>query len=159
MTNDEQWRTFNSSFVIRKFVISPLFRFHHRSARVMAAVGANHVRRLLRAAFRAGLKLLGLQGVVGAAHSGAGIGLFALGDSHGGNLSEMLACKGFENPSAYAVRSRSVKAAKIVTGLLILFGNWQLIAGLKIITSSGAFAAPTPMTRCDTFDSGIKEMV
>jgi hypothetical protein len=76
-----------------------------------------------------------------------------------GTCRKYLLVKGLENPSAYAVGTRSVKAAKIVTGLLILFGNWQLIAGLKIITSSGAFAAPTPMTRCDTFDSGIKEMV
>jgi hypothetical protein len=109
----------------------------------VAAVGANDVRGLLRAAFRAGLKLLGLQGVVRAAHAGAGIGLFALGDGHGGNLSEMLASKGFGESISVCGRGKKRQGREnIVIELLILFGNWQLIAGLKIITSSGALQRP-----------------
>jgi hypothetical protein len=109
----------------------------------MAAVGADDVRRLLRAAFWTGLKLLGLQGMVGAAHAGAGIGLFALGDSHGGNLSEMLASKGFGESISVCGRAAERQGREnIVNGLLILFGDWQLIAGLKIITSSGALQRP-----------------
>ena len=61
----------------------------------MAAVRADDVRGLLRAALRAGLELFGLQGVMRSAHAGAGVRLFALGYGHGGNLSELLASKGF----------------------------------------------------------------
>ena len=73
----------------------PLLRLNQRPAGVMAAVGADDVRGLLRAALRAGLELLGLQGVVGAAHAGAGVRLSAFGYGHGRNLSEMLSSKGF----------------------------------------------------------------
>jgi hypothetical protein len=63
-----------------------LLHLDNRSARVMAAVRANDVRRLHRAALRACLKLLGLEPVVRAPHTGARVGLFAFGDTHDGYL-------------------------------------------------------------------------
>ena len=111
----------------------------------MATVGADDVRGLLRAAFRASLKLLGLQGVVGAAHAGSGIRLFALGDGHGGNLSEMLASKGFGEFISLCGQGKERQGREeYLNALRNLFGDWQVAAGLKIITSSGAFRAPAP---------------
>src|SRR5262245_59271327 len=86
MTNDECRREGDSSFDIRHSEIrhSPLLGLDDRPARVVAAVGADDVRGLWRAALGAGLELLGLERVVRAAHAGAGIRLFAFGDAHGG---------------------------------------------------------------------------
>ena len=74
----------DKSFVIRHwaFVISPLFRLHHRPPCVMSTIRAHHVRRLRRATLRARLELLGLKSVVRATHAGAGIRLFAFWNGH-----------------------------------------------------------------------------
>jgi hypothetical protein len=111
-----------------------LFCFHHCATGVVATIGANDVRGLLRAAFWAGLKLFGLQGVVRAAHAGAGVGLFALGDGHGGNLSEILASKGFgESTSLCGGATERQGRENNVIERRNLSGDWQLPAGLKII--------------------------
>ena len=62
-----------------------LFRLNHGPAAVLAAIRADDVGGDHRAALRAGVELLRLQAVVRAAHAGAGIGLFALGNGHGSN--------------------------------------------------------------------------
>jgi hypothetical protein len=126
----------NPEFVIRNsgFRHSGLLRFHQRPAGVMAAVGTNDVRRLGRAALRAGLQLLWLQGVVRAAHAGAGVGLFAFWDGHGGNLSEMLASKGFGEFISLCGRANERQGRdKTARGARKLSGAWQFVAGLKII--------------------------
>jgi hypothetical protein len=88
----------------------------------------------LCAAFRAGLKLFGLQGVVGAAHACAGVGLFAFGNGHGGNLSEILTSKGFgEFISLCGGATERQGRENNVIKQRNLSGDWQLAAGLKII--------------------------
>ena len=67
-----------------------LFSLDHGSAAILATVGANDVRGDHRAALGAGVELLGLESVMGAAHSGARIGLFALGYGHGSILTTEL---------------------------------------------------------------------
>jgi hypothetical protein len=73
----------------------PLLRLHERPPAIVTAIRADHVGRLLRATLGAGLKLLGLERVVGPTHSGAGIRLLALGDGHGSILSETLVVERF----------------------------------------------------------------
>jgi hypothetical protein len=106
LPNDEA--SGRSSFVIRKFVIPLLFRLDDRSAAVVATVRADDVRRLRRAALGAGLKLLRLERVVRPPHAGAGIRLFAFGDTHDGHLSNAW-FRGVLNPPAYAEPVTAVK--------------------------------------------------
>jgi hypothetical protein len=60
-----------------------LLSFDHRAARIAAAVRADHVRRLHRAALGAGLKLLRFKAVVRTPHAGSRVRLFAFGNTHG----------------------------------------------------------------------------
>jgi hypothetical protein len=61
---------------------SGLLRFHHRPPSVVAAVRADHMRRLRRATLWACLQLLGLERVVRSTHTGTGIGLFTFWNGH-----------------------------------------------------------------------------
>jgi hypothetical protein len=78
MTNACEIR--HSSFVNSSF--SPLLGLDNRPAAVLAAVWADDVRRLRRAAFGARLELLSFEGVVRATHACAGVGLFAFWYGH-----------------------------------------------------------------------------
>src|SRR6185312_3590449 len=59
-----------------------LLCFDDRAACVMATVRANDVRRLRRAALRAGLQLLGFKSIVRPTHPGPRIRLFAFRNTH-----------------------------------------------------------------------------
>lgn len=59
-----------------------LFRFDDRPAGVVAAIRANDMRGLHRAALRAGLKLLRLESIVRTPHPGPRVRLFTFGNTH-----------------------------------------------------------------------------
>lgn len=75
-------------------------RLHNRPAAVLAAIGADYVRGLHRAALGAGLKLLGLEGIMRATHAGPRVRLFTLGDTHGNTYRSDGSTWILENPPA-----------------------------------------------------------
>jgi hypothetical protein len=75
----------------------------------MPAIRANHVRRLLRAALRAGLKLLRLKSIVRTTHAGARIRLLTFGYTHGRYLPNTRNSLVLLDPSAYDSLSKPVK--------------------------------------------------
>ena len=80
--------------------LGSLLSFDDRTARVIAAIRANHVRRLHRATLGAGLQLLGRKGVVRTAHAGPRIRLFAFRDTHDPHLSNKALPMDFDRPNS-----------------------------------------------------------
>lgn len=117
MTNDECQMTnfIYPSFDIRHSEIRHyLFGLNNPPPAILPAIRADNVRRLHRAALRAGLQLLGLQRVVCTTHAGPRVRLFAFRYAHGNTckLAKYVACGESTSVSRLSTRRQGRQEAR-----------------------------------------------
>src|SRR5687768_5512668 len=108
MTNRLARFVIPSSFDFRHSSFCRFLRLHHHPPHVIAAIGADDVRRHCRRALGAEGKLLGGFGVVAAPFAGAGIGLTPLGNGHD-TISLSSCCQQTYVPSGWSNRWKLTK--------------------------------------------------